>query len=106
MIFSKGDILIVPFPFSNLYSVKKRPVVVLSEVGEDIIVCAITSNLRENKYSVLIDNSCLSEGKLPTKSLIKIGKLFTINKKIVIKKVGILNKNYFKKIRKEFLNLI
>lgn len=108
MIFRQGDILIVPFPFSNLHSIKRRPVVVLSKKfnGNDLIVCGVTSNLKERKCSVLMDNDCLIEGILPMKSLIKVDKLFTLDKSIVIKKVGRLNAQCFGKVRKEFVGLV
>src|SRR3989339_553798 len=96
--FKQGEILIVPFPFSNLNSIKQRPVLVLSKnnynrISNDIIVCGITSNLKDNKYSVIIDNDCLLNGKIPLKSRIKVDKLFTLEKKLVKKKIGLVNVN-------------
>jgi len=107
MIFNQGDILIVPFPFSNLHSIKKRPVVVLSKKNSDaLIVCGVTSNLKERKGSVLINNFCLSEGALPVESLVKVDKLFTIDKVIIVKKIGRLNSKCFEKVKKEFFGLV
>ena len=64
--YKQGEIVIVPFPFSNLSSIKQRPVIVLSknmdnETVEDIITCGITSNVKDTKYSVLIKNENLIE---------------------------------------------
>jgi mRNA interferase MazF len=111
IVFNQGDILIVPFPFSDLTSIRQRPVLVLSkkeynEKCEDIITCGITSNLKDNIYSVLIEDFNLSEGKIPIKSRIKADKLFTLNKSIVIKKLARINKDTFDKVRRELLNLI
>lgn len=110
-VFNQGDILIVPFPFSDLTSVRQRPVLVLSkkeynEKCEDIITCGITSNLKDSKYSVLIDISDLMEGGIPVKSRIKIDKLFTLEKSIVRKKIARVNKETFEKVKREFFNLI
>ena len=109
--FNQGDILVVPFPFSDLTSIRQRPVLVLSkkdynEKCEDIITCGITSNLKDAACSVLIDDFNLIEGKLPLKSRIKFDKLFTLNKDIVIKKVARLNKANFEKVRKGICSLI
>jgi len=109
--FNQGDIVIVPFPFSNLTAVRQRPVLILSKSAyskecEDIITCGITSNLKDSKYSVLIDNFNLIEGSIPVKSRIKIDKLFTLEQSIVIKKIARINKETFKKVRQEFLDLI
>lgn len=111
IVFNQGDILIVPFPFSDLTSVRQRPVLVLSkkeynEKCEDIITCGITSNIKDSKYSVLIDNSELIEGNIPVKSRIKVDKLFTLEQDIIIKKIGRVNKETFSKVKKEFVNLV
>ncbi|MBI2044601.1 type II toxin-antitoxin system PemK/MazF family toxin [Candidatus Pacearchaeota archaeon] len=64
--YRQGEIVVVPFPFSDLSSVKQRPVVILSKIqdierSEDIVTCGITSNLKDASHSVLIENltSCL-----------------------------------------------
>jgi len=111
IVFNQGDILIVPFPFSDLTSVRQRPVLVLSrkeynEKCEDVITCGVTSNLKNSKYSVLIDNSNLTEGNIPVKSRIKVDKLFTLEQSIIIKKIGRVNKETFSRVRKEFVNLV
>ena len=87
--FEQGEILLIPVPFSNLSSVKKRPVLVLSNnaynsSGEDIIVTAITSNLVQK--GIEISNNSLTDGFLPRKSVIKIDKVYTLEAGIVIKK--------------------
>ena len=111
IVFNQGDILIVPFPFSDLTSIRQRPVLVLSkkeynEKCEDVITCGITSNLKDSVCSVLIEDSSLTEGKIPIKSRVKADKLFTLNKSIVIKKLARINKDTFDKVRKELFNLI
>lgn len=109
--YEQGEIVIVPFPFSDLTSIKKRPVLILSKkpdnsISEDIITCGITSNLKKSKYSVLIGNKNLEKGQIPVKSKIKIDKLFTLDKKIIEKSIGRINKKTFNKVKKEFYNLI
>ena len=109
--FEQGEILIVPFPFSDLSTIKQRPVLVLSKTednknSEDIIVCGITSNLKNSKYSVLIKNLDLINGEIPKPSRIKLDKLFTIDKRIIRKKIARINLQTFNKVKKEFNNLI
>jgi len=111
IMFEQGEILIVPFPFSDLSSVRYRPVLILSSnsdniFSDDIITCGITSNLKDSKHSVLIDTSSLKEGNIPITSRIKIDKLFTIEKNLIKKKIGRINKETFEKVKKEFYNLI
>ncbi|MBI2044612.1 type II toxin-antitoxin system PemK/MazF family toxin [Candidatus Pacearchaeota archaeon] len=46
------------------------------------------------------------EGTIPLKSRVKVDKLFTLDKSIVIKSVARLNKDAFQKIREEFCRLV
>lgn len=109
--YEQGEIIIVPFPFTDLSSIKQRPVIVLSRSSdnknsEDIITCGITSNLKNSKYSVLIDNKDLLSGEIPKPSRIKLDKLFTLNQNIVKKRIGRINITTFNKVRTEFNKLI
>lgn len=109
--FKQGEIIIVPFPFSDLTGTKQRPVLVLSKSDynlecDDIITCGITSNLKNSKFSVLLENKDLIEGQIPAASRIKVDKLFTLEKTIVIKKIGRINKEIFDKVKTEFFRLI
>ena len=101
---NQRDILLVPFPFSDQSGKKVRPVLVLSNnnfnrFGEDIVVCAITSNLKQTRYSTLIDETNLETGKLHEKSLVKVDSLLKVNKNLIIKNIGTLNKTTFQKVK-------
>ena len=42
--FVKGDVIVVPFPFSDLTQAKRRPALVIATLaGDDLILCQITS---------------------------------------------------------------
>ena len=109
--YEQGEILIVPFPFSNLSSVKRRPVLVISrnednKKSEDLIVSGITSNLKNKNHFVMIENSNLIKGQIPIKSMIKVNKLFSIEQSIVIKKIAKINKLTLEQVKKEFYSLV
>ena len=92
----RGDIFLIPFPFSDLTRTKVRPVLVLSKKSynnssEDIIVCSITKN-SILKFKVNINNKDLTEGKILENSYIKVDNIVFIEKSLLIKKIGILNK--------------
>lgn len=111
IVFEQGDILIVPFPFSDLTSVRQRPVIIVSktednEKTDDVITCGITSNLKDSKYSILIDNEDLESGRIPKKSRIKVNKIFTLEKKIVKKKVGKVKISILDRVKEEFRGLV
>lgn len=51
--FIAGDIVVVPFPFSDLSTSKPRPALVLADLtGQDIILCQITSQFNSDQYAV------------------------------------------------------
>ena len=111
IMFEQGEIVIVPFPFSDLSATRKRPVLILSKnknnlVYDDIVTCGITSNLKDSFNSVLFDNSDLDKGAIPVKSRIKVDKLFTLDKSIILKKIAKLNKVAFEKVKEVFKELI
>ena len=109
--YKQGEIVVIPFPFSDLSNIKQRPVLILSKDSdnndfEDIITCGITSNLRNTKYSIPINNKDLENGEIPAESRIKIDKLFTINKDIINKEIAKINITTLMKVKKEFCNLV
>lgn len=56
--FVKGDVVVVPFPFSDLTNSKRRPALVITELtGDDVILCQITSRNLNDKYSIELDNN-------------------------------------------------
>jgi mRNA interferase MazF len=110
-VFEQGEILLVPFPFTDLSAIKQRPVLVLSskkynKEGDDIITCGITSNLRDKDYSLLVTNKELTKGKLPKDSRIKADKLFTLEKSIVKRRFGKVKSSVVKDVKKELLKVL
>ena len=101
MMYSKGDIVVISFPFSDLINAKKRPMVVLAEKGEDIIGCAITSNPKSE--GIPIEN--FEEGSLPFKSKIKHWQIHTFLKDLAIKKIAKISKNNHKELLKNINEL-
>ena len=92
--FSQGDVVLVPFPFTDLSAIKQRPALVLSpdrsnEVRPDLVVAAITSQIptTPGDDEVLLSGNELKEAGLPKPSIIKLGKIFTIQG-LIRKKIG------------------
>lgn len=90
--FVKGDIVVIPFPFSDLSGSKKRPAHVLADLqGDDIILCQITSQQTKDNYSIPLKESDFITGKLTAPSNIRPNRIFTADKNIIIKKAASLN---------------
>jgi len=108
--YEQGEIVLAPFPFTDLSTIKQRPLLVISnnnynDKTEDLVTCGITSNPKDAEFSVLIDNKDLISGSIPLKSRIKVDKLFTLNQKIIKKKIAKINNEKFFEVKKELLIL-
>ncbi len=96
----KGDVVVIPFPFSDLTSTRKRPAVVIATLkGDDYILAQITSISRPDEYTITLKLKDFKEGKLPHESIIRSNKLFTADKSLILYKVGSL------KIEKLLINI-
>ncbi len=82
IVYEQRDIVLVPFPYTDLTHNKKRPAILLSNViGDDFLCCLVTSKATEG---LLLDDL---EGSLPLKSWVKPHRIFTVDKRIVHKKL-------------------
>jgi mRNA interferase MazF len=86
---ARGDIVLVPFPFTDLTGQKRRPALVVSPDDfdpEDLVVCAITSRVggRLPRWDLPLSAEDLVDGLLPRPSVIKAGKLFTIHQRLIV----------------------
>lgn len=109
--FEQGDVVLLPFPFSDLTSAKQRPVLVLSKAAynkgsQDFLVCAITSNLTNAAHSVYVEDADMAEGKLPKPSRVKVDKVFTASQTLARKKVGRVSAEVIAQVRRELLAIL
>ena len=89
--FIKGDIVVVPFPFSDLSASKRRPAIVLADLaGDDLILSQITSRSVSDSMSIANDPSDITNSNLNVSSNIRPNKLFTADESIVLYKIGTL----------------
>jgi mRNA interferase MazF len=88
--FVKGDVVVIPFPFSDLSASKRRPALVLANLaGNDIILCQITSQHRVNdQNSVELTTNDFSIGTLPVNSYVRPTRIFTADKNLIIRIAG------------------
>lgn len=105
------EVVLVPVPFSDLSSIKRRPVLVLSRNSynggnEDFLAAAITSNIAQKPYSVLLEANNMEDGALHLTSEIRCDKLYSLNRKIVVKKFGKVKRQLFKQAVQQLANLV
>ncbi len=104
--FVKGDVIVLPFPFSDLSNSKKRPALVVANLeSDDVILSQITSQTRLDKYSVILTNDEFETGSLNQMSLIKPHRLFTADKSIILYKLGSLKESKIKEVKEEIIKI-
>ena len=106
---NQRSIILVPFPYSDQTGKKVRPALILSNTSfnknDDVIICALTSSIKERPYSLLINSKDTINKKLQDTSQIRIDTITRIKKNLIIKEIDVLNENIFKKVL-EILNSI
>ena len=102
----KGTIVLIPFPFTDLSSLKVRPAVVLSHglKGDDVVLAFISSQMPKKKEptDVLISKASkgFAETGLKVDSFVRVSKIATLDKKIMLGTLGTVSKDTEKEIDK------
>ena len=105
--FIKGDIVVIPFPFSDLIGAKRRPALVITNLkGEDLILCQITSKKVRDEYAITITEEDFEEGSLKQESNVRPNKIFTADRSIILYKVGRLKRAKVKSIIETIIEII
>lgn len=94
---AKGDIVLIPFPFTDLSSHKLRPAVILVDTETDFTLSFITSQLKWKEITdiELIPSDINGIKKL---SLIRLSKIATVDKSLVLGKLGQLEPEELKEL--------
>ena len=89
--FVRGDVVVVPFPFSDLTNAKRRPALVLAKLdGDDVILAQVTSQTVRDGYAVELKDSDFADGGLTLTSNVRPNRVFTADTRIVLYRVGSL----------------
>lgn len=92
MIYKQGEIVLVPFPFTDQTASKLRPALVISGSAynetADVLLVQITSNNRNDNFSVSIDNNHDVAKPLKYISEIRCNKLFVAEKSLIINSIS------------------
>jgi mRNA interferase MazF len=103
----KGDVVVVPFPFSDLTQAKRRPALVLSALeGDDLILCQITSQYTRDNYAVSLTDNDFQAGTLKQPSNVRPNRIFTADGHIVLYRVGGLRVEKLNEIIQKVIDII
>jgi mRNA interferase MazF len=109
--YNQGEIIVMKIPYKDFQTgkikTKKRPVMIISNEeynfnNNSLIVCTITSNIRNWSHSLIIDSCSMENGFLPLKSELRIDMVNNIHKTEIIRPIGKLKSSI---IKKALLNL-
>jgi len=90
--FVKGEVVVIPFPLSDLSGSKRRPALVLADLpGDDLILCQITSqNSPKDPFAIPLESSDFKNGSLPVASNIRPNRIFTADKNLIVRSAGVV----------------
>ena len=100
MKYFQGDIILLPYPYTDLSKTKQRPAVIISNGAvnkQNYIVAKITSVIRGDKFSFPIAQSDIDR-ELKYESEVRTNELFTVSPTIIIKKFASFKKEPLKRL--------
>lgn len=102
---TKGDLLLIPFPFTDLTGSKLRPAVVLIAQPHDVTLAFITTQL---KWQEPTDVTLLptSTNGLKKPSLIRLSKLATVDRSLALGRLGQLNASEVQELNQKLKELL
>lgn len=105
--FAAGQVVLLPFPFSDLSHSKFRPALLLADAERgDWIACQITSNPYADAHAVLLTNDDFISGGLQRLSYVRPGKLFTANASLFAATAGVIVAGKLDEIRNAVITLV
>ena len=104
---SVGDVVIIPFPYSDLSQSKRRPALVLAEAGRgDFLLCQITSKQYGDLHALPLKESDFLSGGIKRESFIRGAKLFTANETLILGVAGHLNRSKLSEVIHRLVDLL
>jgi mRNA interferase MazF len=105
--FIKGEVVVILFPFTDLSGTKRRPAFVVTPLrGDDVILCQITSQNRNDGYSIPISKDDFVTGGIPIDSNIRPNLLFTADSNKIIESKGLVSQTKVKQVIGKIIEII
>ncbi|MBI5841045.1 MAG: type II toxin-antitoxin system PemK/MazF family toxin [Chloroflexi bacterium] len=105
--FVKGDVVVIPFPFSDLSASKKRPAFVVTQLtGDDVILCMITTPAKADNYSIPVMKADFIAGGIDHDSHVRPNRLFTADSKLVTRSAGKLSRKKIEQVISKIIEIV
>lgn len=106
----RGKVILVPFPFTDLTAAKLRPALVIYEGNRDVLVAFISSQIPSeiSDVDVPVTRSCAGFVKtgLKTDSVIKLDKIATVLKGLVVGELGGLDEELRREVNRKLVKIM
>ena len=101
-----GEVVVLPFPQTNLQAGKRRPALVVADLGgDDLILCQITSQFRSDGNSIPLAIADFERGRLVTDSFIRPNRLFTVEQSVILYAAGKVKDSKLRAVRAKIRDL-
>lgn len=101
----KGDLILIPFPFTDLSGNKLRPAVVLFITNYDVTICFITTQIKWKESTDIVLVPSIQNGIKQT-SIIRVSKIATVEQSLVVGKLGNLGTKEMEKLDQKLKKLL
>ena len=107
---TQKEIVLINYPFSDLEGKKVRPAIIISndifnKKSNDCVAIPLTTVIKDEPYSILLSQNDLSKGKLLKPSRVRVDKIFTMDKSLIVMSIGFVNDDIFDKIKEELTKI-
>ena len=104
--FVKGDVVVLPFPYTGFSNVQKRPAVVIATLrGQNAILAQITTNKRDDEDLVSLTKKDFSSGSLSSDSFIMVSLIFTADSSRISYKAGKMKQEKVKEVQSKLVEV-
>jgi mRNA interferase MazF len=104
MLIIKGDIILVPFPFTDLSETKLRPAVVLwvDDRGQDVTLCFISSQaidkVTSDEFTISTNDVEFAQTGLKTSSKVRVARIVTLERPLLQRRLGHLGSKHLQQL--------
>lgn len=100
----KGDIILVPFPFTDLSETKLRPAVVLwvDPKGQDVTLCFISSQeidrVTDDEFVIFPSDTEFDRTGLKSPSKVRVARIVTLERSLLQRRLGQLSSHHLQQL--------
>jgi len=109
MIYNQFDIVFTPFPFTDKNAAKKRPAIVLNnrnyQLKTNHLILAMITSAKNSKWENDLQIKEIEPTGLKSASVIRY-KIFSLDERVVLKKLGTISENDQKQVKENLLKLL